>query len=217
MLVVGARGFAKQLVDDLLKACYLSTSSICPCSFSRSALIFFDDVSSEIDPLFQEEFRVIRSFEEVTTIEGRDFILGVAGCQNREKLYNKFSSFGFRVTQTISVNASVSETDTIIQAGVNILSRVIVEPSAEIGLCSLINVGSNIHHDVKIGKFVEISPCVCLCGGVEVGDSTFIGASATVLPRVKIGKNVTIGAGAVVTKDVADNTTLVGVPARIME
>ena len=43
-----------------------------------------------------------------------------------------------------------------------------------------------------------------------------IGTSATILCGVTIGENATVGAGSVVTKDVPPNTTVVGVPARIL-
>ncbi|PIG92520.1 acyltransferase [Gloeocapsopsis sp. IPPAS B-1203] len=43
-----------------------------------------------------------------------------------------------------------------------------------------------------------------------------IGSNATILPGVTIGENAIVGAGAVVTCDVPDNTTVVGVPARIV-
>lgn len=46
-----------------------------------------------------------------------------------------------------------------------------------------------------------------------IGDDVRIGSNATILP-VKIGNHVIIGAGAVVTKDVPDNTTVVGNPAK---
>jgi acetyltransferase-like isoleucine patch superfamily enzyme len=42
-----------------------------------------------------------------------------------------------------------------------------------------------------------------------------IGANATVLGGVRIGRNAMIGAGAVVTKDVPDNAVVMGVPARL--
>ena len=48
---------------------------------------------------------------------------------------------------------------------------------------------------------------------VELGAS--IGANATILPGLTIGKNSLIGAGAVVTKDVPDNAIMVGNPAVI--
>ena len=46
-----------------------------------------------------------------------------------------------------------------------------------------------------------------------IGDNVRIGSNATILP-VRIGNNVVIGAGAVVTKDVPDNTIVKGNPAR---
>ena len=44
----------------------------------------------------------------------------------------------------------------------------------------------------------------------------FIGAGATVLPGVTIGENAVVAAGAVVNKDVAPNTVVAGVPARMI-
>ena len=43
-----------------------------------------------------------------------------------------------------------------------------------------------------------------------------IGSNATILPGITIGENATIGAGAVVTRDVPDYAVAVGVPARIV-
>jgi len=50
--------------------------------------------------------------------------------------------------------------------------------------------------------------------GVEIEDYVFIGPRAIILPGVKIGKGAVVGAGAVVTKDVAPKTIVAGVPAR---
>ena len=52
---------------------------------------------------------------------------------------------------------------------------------------------------------------------VHIDDNVWIGTHAVILPGIRIGQNAIIGAGAVVTKDVAANDIVVGVPARSIE
>ena len=49
-----------------------------------------------------------------------------------------------------------------------------------------------------------------------IGDNCVIGAGACILGKIHIGDNVKIGANAVVTKDIPDNCTAVGVPAKVI-
>ncbi|NLL45276.1 MAG: sugar O-acetyltransferase [Clostridiales bacterium] len=51
---------------------------------------------------------------------------------------------------------------------------------------------------------------------VSIGDNVWIGGEAIICPGVKIGNNVTIGAGSVVTKDIPDNVVAVGNPCRVI-
>ena len=52
------------------------------------------------------------------------------------------------------------------------------------------------------------------CAPIEVGNNVFIGCNVTILPNIKIGNNVIIAAGSIVTKDVPDNTIIAGNPAK---
>ncbi|WP_125681684.1 DapH/DapD/GlmU-related protein [Levilactobacillus yonginensis] len=52
---------------------------------------------------------------------------------------------------------------------------------------------------------------------ITVGDDVWIGGNVTIIGGVHIGNNVVVGAGAVVTKDVPDNTVVGGVPARVIK
>ena len=52
---------------------------------------------------------------------------------------------------------------------------------------------------------------------IKVGNNVWFGGNVAVLPGVKIGNNVIVGAGAVVTKDIPDNCTVAGVPAKIIK
>jgi maltose O-acetyltransferase len=53
-------------------------------------------------------------------------------------------------------------------------------------------------------------------GLVKIGNNVFIGAGSIILPNVKIGNNVIIGAGCVVTRDVPENSLVVGNPAKVI-
>ena len=54
-------------------------------------------------------------------------------------------------------------------------------------------------------------------GKIEVGNNVHIGVDVIVMPGVKIGDNVVIGAGALVTKDIPSNSVAVGVPAKVIK
>lgn len=51
---------------------------------------------------------------------------------------------------------------------------------------------------------------------VYIGENTWIGANVVVVPGIHIGKNVVIGAGSIVTKDIPDNVVAVGNPCHIL-
>ena len=52
---------------------------------------------------------------------------------------------------------------------------------------------------------------------IHIGKNVWIGANATVLAGVSIGDGAVVAAGAVVTKDVAPNTIVGGVPAKVIK
>ena len=52
---------------------------------------------------------------------------------------------------------------------------------------------------------------------ISIGDDVWIGGNVTIIGGVHIGNNIVVRAGAVVTKDVPDNTVVAGVPARVIK
>ncbi|GAG21041.1 unnamed protein product, partial [marine sediment metagenome] len=86
--------------------------------------------------------------------------------------------------------------------------------NTEIGEGTKIDNLVHIAHNVKIGKHCEIIANAMVGGSATIGDYTRIAPGAQIMNGVSIGKNVLVGLGAVVTKNIPDNTIVAGVPAR---
>lgn len=71
------------------------------------------------------------------------------------------------------------------------------------------------HATTDDGNLQTEDDWVCIPTQVKKGAS--IGSSATIMCGITIGKNAIVGAGCVVTKDVPDNTIVVGNPAKILK
>lgn len=77
-----------------------------------------------------------------------------------------------------------------------------------------INDHVHIAHNCHIKHGVIITGCVNISGSTVVEECCYIGPNATIRNKVRIGKNSTIGMGAVVVRDVGEGEVVVGNPAR---
>ena len=208
MLLIGAKGFAKEVLE------------ICKENSELKNLVFYDDISEDIGDQLYDQFQIIKTLVDAKqyfkNIDNR-FSIGLGNPNLRAQMYSQFTLIGGQIASTISKRSMISTFDVEINTGCNILSGVNISNGVKIGIGCLIYYNVNIAHDCDIGDFVEISPSANLLGHVTIGNFTHIGSNATILPNIKIGNNVTIGAGAVVTKDVPDNAVTLGVPAKIVK
>lgn len=82
------------------------------------------------------------------------------------------------------------------------------------GICIVVSAGTIIGNNVNLSQFLNIgtnhnTPAT-------IGDNVYIGPQVCIVENVKIHDNATIGAGAIVTKDVPANATVAGVPAKVL-
>jgi sugar O-acyltransferase (sialic acid O-acetyltransferase NeuD family) len=192
MFLFGAGGHAKVIADTLtennveIKGIYDDNPSIA--SFGNYRFLGFADKLQKNQTL----------------------IIGVGNNAHRKQIANRLDvNYG----QAISKYSTISLLATIGKGSV-VMRGVSINADAKILSHVILNTNCSIDHDCTVSDFVHIAPGAILCGNVFVGEGTLLGAGAIVLPNIKIGKWCTIGAGSVVTKDIPDNMTVCGAPAK---
>lgn len=172
-------------------------------------------VPALIDAKFSGDmFGIPRMKEYDPSFERDAFVIVAIGDNATRKRVAESTKHAF--TNAIHRSAIVSS-HAMMGLGNMILHGAIVQAQTRIGNHVIINTGAQVDHDCNLDDYVHIAPRVVLCGSVEIGEGTLIGAGATVIPGKKIGKWATIGAGSVVVKDVPDFAVAVGNPARVIK
>lgn len=131
----------------------------------------------------------------------------------RAEVFQRFKAKGFRFATVVHPAAVVSR-QAQLGEGVQVMAGAIVQTGCRIGPNTIVNTRASIDHDCWLGTSVHVAPGATLSGGVQVGDLTHIGVGATVVQSIVIGRRCLVGAGAVVLRDVPDQATVFGVPAR---
>jgi len=204
--VFGASGFSREAADIIL-------------SDFVDELIFID-LNPQENTYFG--FSILRE-DQVPHLakEGYHFVIGVGDNKSRKRIFEKYSHLSF--PSIIHPTASLGfkqrkelkeKVGNIVTAGVRFTS------SIKMGNFGIFNLNCTIGHDCIIEDFVNIAPGANISGNVKLKEGAYIGTNAAILQgdsvdkKITIGKFSIVGAGAVVTRDVDANTTVVGIPAK---
>ena len=159
---------------------------------------------------------------DLALLDNREFIaqfaiiVGAGSAEFRRTLSLKVLGYGGILATVCHPMSTLSRSATL-GAGSFLAAGAVVGANATVGRFCIVNTGATIDHDNVIADGVNIAPGAHFAGNVHVEEDAFIGVGASVAPGVRIGARATVGAGAVVIRDVAPDTTVVGNPAKVLE
>lgn len=194
LIIIGASGQGKVVADIAVLNGYTD-------------IVFLDDNKNIKECA---GWPVIGKSDEVP--KGEIFV-AVGSCAIRKKLMERYPE---RVFPILIHPSAVVAKEVTIGMGTVVMAGAVINPGAKIGRGVIINTSSSIDHDCVVEDYVHVAVGARLCGMVQVGEETWIGAGATIINTINVCGNCTIGAGAVVVKEISEPGTYVGVPAKKM-
>jgi sugar O-acyltransferase (sialic acid O-acetyltransferase NeuD family) len=198
IVLLGGGGHARACLDVAESAGHLVAGFVAPSGTGASPGFEWLGTDSEIERLAAQGFRFIVA-------------IGHMGDHSlRAGLWDRICGFS---TTLESPRAAVSPRASV-GTGTVVFHHCHIGPGVSIGVDSILNTAAVVEHDAVLGDHVHISTRAVVNGGCEVGAGAFLGSGSIILEGRKIGAAATVGAGAVVTCDIPDGGTWVGVPAR---
>jgi sugar O-acyltransferase (sialic acid O-acetyltransferase NeuD family) len=141
-------------------------------------------------------------------------IVGIGDCEARLRLAEVAREKEFSLGTAIHPRAIIAA-DVEIGPGTMVAAGAVINPGSRIGSNVIINTSASVDHECLIGDGAHVGPGVNLGGNVRVGSGSWIGIGATVRDGIVIGARSIVGAGALVLRDVPEETVAFGVPAEV--
>ncbi|MDI6740700.1 MAG: acetyltransferase [Candidatus Edwardsbacteria bacterium] len=145
------------------------------------------------------------------------FCIAIGNPHGRVRLdyHRRLAAEGLAPVTLVHPAAWVAD-NAVISEGSQIMAGAVVQPEAVIGRQCIVNTRASIDHECVLEDGAEVAVGATLCGLVRVGANGWVCAGAIVLPRLTIGHDAIVGAGAVVTKNIPPSVVAYGVPARVV-
>ena len=187
------------------------------CGYTVAGLYHYnDDRTGEID----HGVSIVGSFADLyrSDLRGKIFMLSQGDMQIRSEVTNRIKDLGGKIPTIIHPTAIVSPYANISEDGVIIGAGCVIQADAKIKSNAVIRDQALICHQTTIGNYCFVGPKALIGAHIVVGDFAFIGQDALLVSGKvgKVGAHSMVGAGAVVTKEIAEHSLVVGNPARVI-
>ena len=208
IVILGAGDFGKEvawLIEDInkIKPTYI-------------ILGYLDDDKNKIGQVLNG-YSCLGPISYLTDLNKNHHACAVIATQDgdiRKRFVDMFPNFNDWETL---IHPSVNLSDTsVLGKGCIVCANNNISVNTKIGNQVIMNLSVTMGHDCEIGNYVSIMSGSVVSGHVTIKENDYLGSNSTVVPNMKIGDHAKVGAGSVVIRNVKNNTTVMGVPAKIL-
>jgi sugar O-acyltransferase (sialic acid O-acetyltransferase NeuD family) len=207
LLIVGAGGFGREV--------FQWARHIKSASGKWENIFFLDDNLHALDN-FNTEGRIVGRIIDWQPGKDEEFVCSIGAPRVRMEICNVLEGKGAVFINIIHPTAVVGE-KCVLGKGVIICPNTCLTTDQHIGDHVIININTSIGHDTRIARGCTLSAHCDVMGGAQLDEGVFMGSGARILPGIRVGKNAKVGAGSVVIRRVAPDTSVFGVPALKIE
>lgn len=143
------------------------------------------------------------------------FHIGIGSNDSRGMLALLGEQLGLVFATLVDPSAVIADS-AILGDGSYVGPHAFIGPYARLGRHVLVNVHASVGHHAEIGDFSQLCPGARVSGKCRAGSHSFVGSNGVVAPGVVLGERAIVGASSLAVRDVPDNVTAVGVPAKVL-
>ncbi len=201
LVLIGAGGYAKSVLDSIDIYNYKM------CGFIDE----FADKDSHLGyPIIAKSLDALPNPKEYV------YFISIGNNAKRKRWFDELKKRNLRIINVIDELATISR-HAQIGTGCFVGKLAIVNSGAVIGDNCIVNTRALMEHGSELKNHVNLSTNSVINGDVVVGEGSFVGSCSVIIGQLKVGQWSTVGAGAVVIRDIGDNVTAAGVPAKIIK
>jgi len=208
LVIIGCGGFGRE-VHDVVNA----INKVTP---TWTLLGYLDDSPDRVNVTLVESrnSRVLGGTDWLKTAgHETQFVIGIGTGKIRRMIHERLSCAGLTAATLVHPEATLGH-GVRIGAGTIICAGVRATTNISLGRHVHLNINSTVGHDCTLEDYVTVNPLVAISGGVTVGTETMLGTHSAILQNLALGDRCVVGAGSCVVKDVLNDVTVKGVPAR---
>ena len=207
LVIVGAGDFGREMANVVER---INAKSSMP----EWNLAGFIDDNPDIQGDVIDGYRVIGTTEYLNSFNHEIYAicsLGVA--KVRKQVIEKINNPNVKYATLIDPDARIYRGASVGEGSI-ICGGSILAINTRVGDHVIVNLNCTLGHDDIINDYCVINPGVNVSGKVVVQQCTDLGTGMKAIQGLTIGSNTVIGAGSVVIRDIPDNCTAVGIPAK---